>query len=115
MTGAAGASSAAAVAVERGLRASSWPIDVPADLLEHLGPDGFAWFGEGVRFVTSGVVAEVDAAAAPRSSPRSRTRFAARTTPAARRGSPASPARSPRRRCRSPAAAASRCRRASPA
>jgi menaquinone-specific isochorismate synthase len=44
------------------LRAVTIPIDAPDDLLAHLGPDGFAWFGAQESLVTAGVAATVRAA-----------------------------------------------------
>jgi menaquinone-specific isochorismate synthase len=43
------------------LRATTRPVDAPAELLDHLGTGGFAWFGEDMSFVTGGAVAEVAA------------------------------------------------------
>jgi menaquinone-specific isochorismate synthase len=40
-------------------------IDPPADLLDELAPDGFAWLEDGAGFVTSGVAGRVAAADAP--------------------------------------------------
>ncbi|MFO7590219.1 MAG: isochorismate synthase [Acidimicrobiia bacterium] len=48
-----------APAALRGLRAVTRPIDAPADLLDELGPDGFAWLQGDVGFVTSGVATRV--------------------------------------------------------
>jgi menaquinone-specific isochorismate synthase len=42
------------------LRAVTRPTPAPADLLDHLGPDGQAWLHDGFGFVTSGVAARVD-------------------------------------------------------
>jgi menaquinone-specific isochorismate synthase len=46
------------------LVARSRRIDDPGDLLEHLGPDGFAWLDGDTGFVTAGVVARVPVAEA---------------------------------------------------
>jgi menaquinone-specific isochorismate synthase len=46
------------------LQAHTRRIDPPPDLLEHLGDGGFAWVGEGVRFVTAGATARLEAAEA---------------------------------------------------
>jgi isochorismate synthase len=46
------------------LHAVSRRIDAPADLLAHLGHDGFAWFGDDCSFVTAGVAAEIEPALA---------------------------------------------------
>lgn len=43
------------------LHASTREIDPPADLLDHLGEHGFAWFADDVSFVTAGEVARLDA------------------------------------------------------
>jgi menaquinone-specific isochorismate synthase len=43
------------------LRATTRDIEAPADLLDHLGAGGFAWFGDDVAFVTAGEVARLDA------------------------------------------------------
>lgn len=48
----------APVAVRR-LRAVTRPADPPADLLDELGPDGFAWLQGDAGFVTSGVAIRV--------------------------------------------------------
>lgn len=48
----------APVAVRR-LRAVTRPADPPAELLDELGPDGFAWLQGDAGFVTSGVVVRV--------------------------------------------------------
>ena len=48
------------------VRAVTRAADVPDDLLDALGPDGFAWLHDGCGFVTTGVAARVapgDAAA----------------------------------------------------
>jgi menaquinone-specific isochorismate synthase len=42
------------------LTAYSEPVAPPRELLDHLGPDGFAWFDGEAGFVTSGVVAVLD-------------------------------------------------------
>ncbi|MCU1428347.1 MAG: dhbC, partial [Actinomycetia bacterium] len=52
------------VAVGARLHAVTRAIETPQELLDHLGEDGFAWFGEDVAFVTAGVAAEVEPAAA---------------------------------------------------
>jgi menaquinone-specific isochorismate synthase len=52
-------------ALDTALHASTRAIDAPGELLDHLGHDGFAWFGEDVAFVTAGVVAELEALDAP--------------------------------------------------
>jgi menaquinone-specific isochorismate synthase len=43
------------------LHATTREVEAPGELLDHLGTDGFAWFGEDVSFVTGGVVAAVSA------------------------------------------------------
>jgi menaquinone-specific isochorismate synthase len=48
-----------------GLRARTTRIDAPADLLERLGPGGFAWLQGATGFVTAGVVTTVEPADAP--------------------------------------------------
>ncbi len=50
---------AAHLAAGERLRAVTTRIDAPGELLDHLGAGGFAWFGEGVSFVTAGVAATV--------------------------------------------------------
>ena len=41
------------------------PVADPGDLLDRLGPDGFAWLRDGAGFVTSGVVARVAVGTGP--------------------------------------------------
>ena len=41
------------------LVARTEPIDDPGDLLDHLGPGGFAWLDGDTGFVTRGVAARV--------------------------------------------------------
>ena len=58
-----------------GLQARTTAIDAPPDLLEHLGPGGFAWLTGETGFVTAGVAATVephDAAAFLRALPHDR-------------------------------------------
>lgn len=42
------------------LVATTRPADVAGDLLDHLGPDGFAWLGPETAFVTSGVASRIE-------------------------------------------------------
>jgi menaquinone-specific isochorismate synthase len=51
-----------ATSLAAGLAARTREIDPPADLLDELAPDGFAWLEDGAGFVTSGVAARVAAA-----------------------------------------------------
>jgi menaquinone-specific isochorismate synthase len=46
------------------LHAVTRPADTPDDLLDALGPDGFAWLHDGAGFVTNGVAARLAPAAA---------------------------------------------------
>src|SRR6185503_5354853 len=49
------------VSVAARLHATTREVETPAELLDHLGAHGFAWFGDDVALVTAGVVARVDA------------------------------------------------------
>jgi menaquinone-specific isochorismate synthase len=48
-----------------GLRAVTREIDAPDDILEVLGPDGFAWLHDDLELVTAGAIAQVDVDDAP--------------------------------------------------
>ena len=50
-----------ATSIAAGLVARTREVDPPADLVDSLSPDGFAWLTDGSGFVTSGVAARVPA------------------------------------------------------
>ena len=53
-----------ATVIAAGLIARTRDIEPPADLIDELAPDGFAWFEDGAGFVTSGAAVRVPAAGA---------------------------------------------------
>ncbi len=53
-----------ATVLASGLVARTREIDPPADLVQELAPDGFAWLEDGAGFVTAGAVARVPASGA---------------------------------------------------